>query len=602
MEGRRRLRRRWLLAVLAAVLCAPLHTASARQPPEPPTIVIEAEDALVGRALSVDSGAAASGGEFVHFDGPAGPPPTQGVRVAGNRLRRDGAPFVPVGFTMVALVHPAGAGETTWAAGRLNDTAMETAKAWGANTIRFQLSQRGLDPTDPLYSRAYLQRILAGVTLARAHGLVVILSIQDQKPSGGDSHAQPSGATILDWKTLTALFNGDQNVIYEIFNEPQNRPTPDGWSVWRNGGPPERNQGTPAVGHQRVLNEIRATGATNVVIAEAGQFGQRLDGIPLLHDPLGQVAYGVHPYLTHTLREPDDWQPGFGFLASQYPVVATEWVANSKVRFCKPEWETTSPQLMTFLQERNIGVMGWALDVINSLIADWRFTPTSLEGFQCGPEHEHGAGELLKSRMAGWHPRVSPCDTGLSDEGVVAIPVDVPMTGEYRLWSRVMKAKSGTGSGIALLQVDDNCPVPAWEERDPDGEWSWDTSDGAWLELEQGRHTLRILGAPGGVNLDRVVLTADVDCVPGFRAHSCEEGGQRQVPTEGIGGVYPSEPWRPAVPDAERHCRPTRPNAPRAPTARSKTSSSSKRKHPERPHPSRSDHPRCHESSPRSRS
>jgi len=602
VQARRRHRRRWLLAVLAALVAAPLHTASARQPPKDPTIVIEAEDALVGGALSVESGVAASGGEFVHFDGPAGPPAAQGVRVAGTRLWRDGVPFVPVGFTMVALVHPNGAGESAWAAERLNDTAMETAKAWGANTIRFQLSQRGLDPTDPLYGQAYIHRIVAGVTLARAHGLVVILSIQDQKPSGGSSHGQPSEATIRDWKTLTPLFNGDQNVLYEIFNEPQNRPTVDGWSVWRNGGPPERNQGTPAVGHQRVLNEIRATGATNVVIAEAGQFGQRLDGIPLLHDPLGQVAYGVHPYLTHTLREPDDWQPGFGFLASQYPVVATEWIANSKVRFCKPEWATTSPQLMTFLQQRNIGVMGWALDVINSLIADWRFTPTSLEGFQCGPEHEHGAGELLKSRMAGWQPQVSPCDTGLSDEGVVAIPVDVPATGEYRLWSRVMKAKSANGSGIARLQVDDRCPVPAWGGVEPNGDWSWATSDGAWLELDQGRHTLRILGAPGGVNLDRVVLTADEDCVPGFRAHSCEEGGQRQVPTEGGAGVYPQKPWKPTVPGAAPNCRPTRSSVRPAPTATSRTSSSSKRKRPGRPHPGRSNPPRCHESSPRPRS
>ena len=278
---------------------------------------------------------------------------------------------------------------------------MEAAIGWGANTIRFQVSQRGLDPLDALYSEAYVNRIVDGVALARSHGLAVILSIQDQGPSGGNSHAQPSEATIRDWQTLTARFNGDPNVMYEIFNEPQNKPTPDGWSVWRDGGPPERNQGTPAVGHQRVLSAIRATGATNVVIAEAGQFGQRLDGIPLLHDPLGQVAYGVHPYLTHSLREPGDWEPGFGFLSTQYPVVATEWTAVSGVRFCKPEWETTAPQLVDFLQSRDIGILGWAFDVLDTLILDWhQYRPTSLEGFQCG-DFDHGAGELLKVGDAG---------------------------------------------------------------------------------------------------------------------------------------------------------------------------------------------------------
>lgn len=522
MRAARRHRRRLVLAVLVAAVAAPVHAASS-EPPHDPTLVVEAEDALVGAAVTVGQGAAASGGAFVHFDGPALPPPAQGVRVAGNRLRRDGAPFVPAGFTMVALVHPEATGESSWAARRLDDRAMETAAAWAANTIRFQLSQRGLDPDDELYSDAYVQRIVDGVTLARAHGFAVILSIQDQGPSGGSSHGQPSEATIRDWKTLTARFNGDQHVLYEIFNEPQNRPTPAGWSVWRDGGPPERNQGTPAVGHQRVLEAIRATGATNVVIADAGQFGQRLDGVPLLHDPLGQVAYGVHPYLTHTLRQPGDWQPGFGFLAAQYPVIATEWIANSKVRFCQPEWGTTSPLLMTFLQQRDIGMLGWALDVIGSVIADWRYTPTSLAGFQCGTEFSHGAGELLKASMAGWQPHVSPCETGLSDEGAVAVPVEVPESGEYRLWSRVMKSPRGTGSGVALLQLDDGCPVAAWDEVARDGRWAWESGENALLWLERGRHTLRFFGGPGGVNLDRLVLTADEDCVPDVPAESCVE-------------------------------------------------------------------------------
>jgi hypothetical protein len=513
-------------AVLVALSVSHLHAVSAGpiEPSEagPNTFSVEAEAALVGRRVQVVDGPAASGGRFVHFSGPAGPPPGGGVRVAGKRLLRDGVPFVPVGFTMVALVHPTGEGETAWAARRLDDRAMEAAISWGANTIRFQVSQRGLDPLDALYSDAYVNRIVDGVALARSHGLVVILSIQDQGPSGGNSHGQPSEATIRDWQTLTARFNGDPNVMYEIFNEPQNKPTPDGWSVWRDGGPPERNQGTPAVGHQRVLAAIRATGAMNVVIAGAGQFGQRLDGIPLLHDPLGQVAYGVHPYLTHSLREPEDWEPGFGFLSTQYPVVATEWTAVSGVRFCKPEWETTAPQLVDYLQARDIGLLGWAFDVLDTLILDWhQYRPTSLEGFQCGELFDHGAGELLKAEMPEWHPQVAPCEAGLSDEGVVAVPVDVPQTGTYRLWALTRPATRGAGA--SLLQVDDSCPVPAWEGSGPEDTWSWRTSRGSLLHLSAGRHTVRFLGAAGGVNLDRLVLTTDIGCNPGDPGDPCPD-------------------------------------------------------------------------------
>ncbi|HET9769917.1 MAG TPA: cellulase family glycosylhydrolase, partial [Acidimicrobiia bacterium] len=304
-----------------------------------------------------------------------------------------------------------------------------------------------------------------------------------------------------------------------IFNEPQNRPTPEGWEVWRNGGPPDRNQGTPAVGHQKVLEAIRATGATNVVIADAAQFGQRLDGIPLLHDPLGQVAYGVHPYLTHSLREPQDWGPGFGFLSTQYPVVATEWTAVSRVRFCKPEWETTAPLMVDYLQRRGIGMLAWAFDVLDTLILDWQhYTPTSLEGFQCGDPFEHGAGELIKNELPGWRPQATPCGIGPSDQGVLAVPVDVPADGTYRLWSQVLPTKKGAQA--SLLQVDDSCPVAAWEGGATGNGWSW-RSGRQPLTLTAGRHTLRFLGAAGGVNLDRILLTTDTACLPGDPARPC---------------------------------------------------------------------------------
>ena len=84
-----------------------------------------------------------------------------------------------------------------------------------------------------------------------------------------------------------------------------------------------------------------------------------------------------------------------------------------------------------------------------------------------------------------------------------------------------MKAGQGTGAGIGLVQVDDACPVPAWGEVDHDGQWRWKTSDDALLWLQQGRHTLRFLSAAGSVNLDRIVLTADEDCVPDFPTEDC---------------------------------------------------------------------------------
>lgn len=511
--------RRWMVAALVALLAAPVQRVSAGAPAAAPAagapanVAIEAETGLVGGRVKVEPDESASGGAYVEFTGPAPPFARQGVRVAGNRLVRDGAPFVPVGFTMVATASPTAEGETAVAARLLNDSAMVAAIAWGANTVRFQVSQRGLDPTDVLYSDAYVERIVAAVAMARARDLVVILSVQDQGPTGGSSHAQPSAATIRDWQTLTGRFNGDLDVIYEMFNEPQNHATPDGWAVWRDGGPSARNQGTPAVGHQAVLDAIRASGAGNVVVADAGQFGQRLDGIPLVHDPLGQVAYGVHPYLTAILREPANWEPSFGFLASQFPVVATEWIANSRVVFCHPEWATTAPQLLDFLQAHGIGLLAWAFDVLDSLITDFHHTPTTLDDFQCG-EFDQGAGALVQARLPGWTPLVSGCETGLSDEGAVALSVDVPADGTYHLWSLVNRRDPSWTTTVPQLQVDDGCTGPAWTSGGRRGVWSWRPGPDAGLALTAGRHTLRFFGPPSGVELDRVVLSADAAYAP----------------------------------------------------------------------------------------
>jgi hypothetical protein len=58
---------------------------------------------------------------------------------------------------------------------------------------------------------------------------------------------------------------------------------------------------------------------------------------------------------------------------------------------------------------------------------------------------------------------------------------------------------------VSLLQVDDQCASPGWDAGGQKGAWSW--RPGPELSLTAGRHTLRFLGAVGGSNLDRVVLT-----------------------------------------------------------------------------------------------
>ena len=70
------------------------------------------------------------------------------------------------------------------------------------------------------------------------------------------------------------------------------------------------------------------------------------------------------------------------------------------------------------------------------------------------------------------------------------------------------------GAGVSLLQVDDWCPVPAWAGVGQNGVWSWRSGPDALLTLTAGRHTLRFLGAAGGLGLDHVLLSADPNVTP----------------------------------------------------------------------------------------
>jgi hypothetical protein len=324
---------------------------------------------------------------------PPPPPPPRGVTVDGNRLLRDGRPFVPHGFNMIGLLTP------DWCARRVGLAArdhfgaaeLDAARAWHANTLRFQLSQRGLaDPSVPAAARAaYLDRVVAGVALARSKGFVVIVSMQDQSYACGSVHPLPSMLTVGAWDAVVPRLKTDSSVIFELFNEPRNGSDPAGWAQWRDGGPgPLRNLGDPAVGHQTLVDRIRATlGARNVIIADTAGLARTTAGMPLLRDPKGAVAYAVHPYTFEV--PPSSWDAHFGGTAATVPVVITEW--NYIGEDCGTAKEHRAPEFLDYLRKHGIGVLGHAFDVPGTIVADWAWTPTA-----CGSA-VGGAGQVLRA-------------------------------------------------------------------------------------------------------------------------------------------------------------------------------------------------------------
>jgi hypothetical protein len=282
------------------------------------------------------------------------------------------------------------------AAAHLGQAEMDPAKRWNANTIRFQVSQRGLDPQDPLHTSVYDSRVRAGVAWARKNSFVVILSMQTQSISGGTGHVPPDAATVRAWSHLAPMFGSDRSVIFELFNEPPGPDTDANWARWRDGG-------DGAVGHQQLVDVVRAKGAVNVLIADGLHYGESLRGVPLLSDHLGQVAYGIHPYLIPPIDVPSAWPTYFGNFAATHPVIATEFGAASQSNWCEPSWPTNAPTLVTYLRGHHIGLGGlWAFDIPGTAITGWTWAPNGFSSWQCGVPGD-GPGRLVKGAYAeGW--------------------------------------------------------------------------------------------------------------------------------------------------------------------------------------------------------
>ncbi|MDQ3431709.1 MAG: hypothetical protein M3467_05735, partial [Actinomycetota bacterium] len=145
------------LAVLALVAgCVERSPESAPRPIPEPAPAVPSESPTQAQAAT-----------------PSGTEPSfgQGLGVSGNRLTLDGRPFVARGFNMVGLLtpsscpQPSSVGLTARAA--LDEAQLREARdSWAATTVRFQVSQRALDPADPLHGEAYVERVVDGVRLA----------------------------------------------------------------------------------------------------------------------------------------------------------------------------------------------------------------------------------------------------------------------------------------------------------------------------------------------------------------------------------------------------------------------------------------------------
>jgi endoglucanase len=246
--------------------------------------------------------------------------------------------------------------------------------AWHATAVRLPLNEdcwlgingqpsNSQNPDPVLTMAGYRQAVEDYVSELNAAGLYVILDLHWTAPNSfgcpqGQGGMADADNSVAFWTSIANTFKGNPAVMFELFNEPFGTNVYNNWvaginsaapagqsasdlSILRNGGTYDNgywyqcNNGCnltggteylaantgpfQVAGMQAMVNAIRATGATNVILSNpigwAGQIETWLSAMPT--DPAGQLAAGWH-------EDGSDTSDAQAVLAAGFPIVITE--------------------------------------------------------------------------------------------------------------------------------------------------------------------------------------------------------------------------------------------------------------------------------------
>ncbi|HEY3956910.1 MAG TPA: cellulase family glycosylhydrolase [Streptosporangiaceae bacterium] len=276
-----------------------------------------------------------------------GPFHTRGNIVNGSTGR-----YIPYGINVTGLAH------TNYADLIAQDKAdiAATANDWCANTVRFQVRQANLVSATGHVHQAFLAAVTTEVRYAEARGLIVVLNLQWQLDPAALEESMPTQRSKAFWGSLAYHFGSDPNVIFDIYNEPEQW-VHCGWAFWHNGG---ECDGREYIGMQTLADYVRAR-ASNLFWIEGISAGSSLNEAwryRISSD--GPLEYSEHrPLAPH---EYSTWDSEFGYISNSghAPVVEGEWAdyARSDAPWaCWNNAPVSAPRFLRYLQARNFGLI-----------------------------------------------------------------------------------------------------------------------------------------------------------------------------------------------------------------------------------------------------
>jgi aryl-phospho-beta-D-glucosidase BglC (GH1 family) len=331
------------------------------------------------------------------------------LHVSGNQLATAaGATYRMLGVNRSSGEFACIQGRGMWDA-PTDQTTIDAMKMWNVRAVRIPLNEEcwlgtANVPAGGTSGAAYQQAVKDWVNLLVANGINPILDLHWTlgQYSGQGAGCPDVAATCQKpmpdaqltptfWSQVATAFKGNNAVIFDLFNEPFpdfangfSNPTA-AWTCLRDGGTCT-GIGYQVAGMQSLVNAVRATGATNVImvpgLAFTNDLSQWLAFRPT--DSTGNLIASWHSYSFNTCVTQSCWDSTAGTVARQTPVMIGEIGQNT----CAHDY---IDRLMAWADGNGLGYAAWTWNAWglcnssgNDLILDNAGTPTSSfgEGFK----------------------------------------------------------------------------------------------------------------------------------------------------------------------------------------------------------------------------
>ena len=267
---------------------------------------------------------------------PVPPPGTLGIRVSGNKLvNGSGSAVKLVGVNRSGGEYACVQGWGFWD-GPMDLASVQAIKAWRTNAVRVPLNETcwlGINGVNPAYSgENYRAEVERYVNLLVSQGLYPILDLH-WTAAGTARATQLQPMPNMDhspafWSSVAQRFKGNPAVIFDLFNEPYpdyNSNSAAAWSCWKNGGTCS-GVSFQVAGMQRLVDTVRGTGASNVILLGGVQYSNSLSNWLAYKptDSANQLAASLHTYDWNICNNETCWNNTVAPVAAVVPVVTGE--------------------------------------------------------------------------------------------------------------------------------------------------------------------------------------------------------------------------------------------------------------------------------------